>query len=72
MLGTLRRSGNSVVLTIPSEEMEHAGVHVGDMVDFNIRPVDIRPRLTPRVEAVARRISARPGTAKALARLANG
>ena len=51
MLGTLRRSGNSVVITIPPEEMERAGVNAGDMVEIQIRPVDIRPRLTPALEA---------------------
>jgi antitoxin component of MazEF toxin-antitoxin module len=51
MIGTLRRSGNSVVLTIPREELERAGVHEGDMVEVQIRPVDVRPRLTPSLEA---------------------
>jgi hypothetical protein len=71
MLGTLRRSGHSVVLTIPPDELVRAGVHVGEIVDFEIRPVEIRPKLTPRVDAVARAIIARPETAVAVARLAD-
>jgi antitoxin component of MazEF toxin-antitoxin module len=71
MLGTLRKNGNSIVLTIPREELERVGAHEGDFVDYDIRPVDIRPRLTPRVETVARAIIARPETAVAVARLAD-
>jgi antitoxin component of MazEF toxin-antitoxin module len=51
MIGTLRRSGNSIVLTIPPEELARAGAREGDMVDVQIRPVEIRPRLTPSLEA---------------------
>jgi antitoxin component of MazEF toxin-antitoxin module len=51
MIATLRKNGNSIVITIPREEMERAGVREGDMVDFQIRPVDIRPRLTPALAA---------------------
>ena len=51
MLSTLRKNGNSLVITIPREELERAGVHEGDMVEVQIRPVDIRPRLTPALEA---------------------
>lgn len=51
MIGTLRRNGNSVVVTIPPEELARLGVHLGDMVDIQIRPVEIRPKLTPSVAA---------------------
>jgi antitoxin component of MazEF toxin-antitoxin module len=51
MIGTLRRNGNSVVVTIPRDELERAGLKEGDMVEVQIRPVDIRPRLTPSLEA---------------------
>lgn len=51
MLSTLRRNGNSIVITVPREEMEKVGAHEGELVDVQIRPVEIRPRLTPRVEA---------------------
>jgi antitoxin component of MazEF toxin-antitoxin module len=71
MLGTLRRSGNSVVLTIPPDQLERLGVREGDLVDYDIRPVEVRPKLPPHIEAKARAILARPGTAVALARLAD-
>lgn len=45
MLATLRKNGNSVVVTIPREELVAAGVDIGDQVDVQIRPVDVRPRL---------------------------
>lgn len=51
MIATLRKNGNSVVLTIPREELERVGAREGDMVDVQIRPVDVRPRLTPSLEA---------------------
>lgn len=50
MIGTLRKSGGSVVVTIPREELERAGVREGDMVEVQIRPVEVRPRLTPNLE----------------------
>ena len=51
MIATLRKNGNSVVVTIPREELERVGAREGDLVDVQIRPVDIRPRLTPSLEA---------------------
>jgi Antidote-toxin recognition MazE, bacterial antitoxin len=45
VLATLRKSGNSVVVTIPREELEAAGVNAGDTVSVSVRPVDVRPRL---------------------------
>jgi antitoxin component of MazEF toxin-antitoxin module len=47
MISRLRKNGNSVVLTIPREELDRVGAREGDMVEVQIRPVDIRPRLTP-------------------------
>ncbi|MDQ6674545.1 MAG: hypothetical protein M3069_28065 [Chloroflexota bacterium] len=52
MISTLRKNGNSIVLTIPREELERVGAHEGDMVDVQIRPVDVTPRLTPDLEEV--------------------
>ena len=51
MIATLRRSGNSIVVTIPREELERVGAREGDFVEVQIRPVDIRPRLTPDLRA---------------------
>ena len=50
MIGTLRKSGGSIVISIPREELDRVGAHVGDMVEVQIRPVEIRPRLTPNLE----------------------
>ena len=51
MIGTLRRNGNSVVVTIPPDELARLGVALGDMVEIQIRPVEIRPKLTPSAAA---------------------
>lgn len=72
MITTIRKSGNSFVIRVPREEMERAGVQVDEHVLVEIRPIEIRPRLTPRLQAVAEDILARPGTARAFARLADG
>jgi hypothetical protein len=50
MISTLRRSGGSIIVSIPREELERVGAKVGDMVDVQIRPVDVTPRLTPALE----------------------
>ena len=71
VLSTVRRSGNSIVVSIPREALEEAGVAIGDMVSVTIRPVDIRPRLTPALNATAERIVANPQTAVAFERLAD-
>jgi len=52
MLATLRKNGNSVVVTIPREELEAAGVAVGDTVSVSVRPVDVRPRLRADLRAI--------------------
>jgi antitoxin component of MazEF toxin-antitoxin module len=62
ILSTLRRSGNSIVVTLPREALEEAGVAVGDLVSVTIRPVEVRPRLNPRLQAIADRIVADPVT----------
>ena len=72
MITTIRKSGNSFVIRVPREEMERAGVHVDEHVLVEIRPIEIRPKLTPRLQAIAEDILARPGTANAFARLADG
>jgi antitoxin component of MazEF toxin-antitoxin module len=50
VIAALRKNGNSIVVTIPREELERVGAREGDMVEVQIRPVDIRPRLTPALE----------------------
>ena len=39
------------VVTVPPDELERVGAHAGDLVDVEIRPVDVRPRLTPALRA---------------------
>lgn len=51
MISTLRKNGGSIVVSIPREELERVGAREGDMVEVQIRPVEIRPRLTPALEA---------------------
>ncbi len=46
MLGTLRKNGNSVVISIPRAELVAAGV------DVQILPVDVRPRLRTDLRAI--------------------
>jgi antitoxin component of MazEF toxin-antitoxin module len=70
MITTIRRSGNSFVIRVPREEMERAGVKPDEHVLVEIRPIEIRPRLTPGLEAIAEDLLARPATARAIARLA--
>jgi antitoxin component of MazEF toxin-antitoxin module len=53
MIGTLRKSGNSVVVSIPREELERIGVQIGDQVSVEIRPVDIQPLLAADLTAAA-------------------
>jgi len=52
VLATLRKSGNSVVVTIPREELEAAGVSAGDTVSVTSRSVDVRPRLRADMRAI--------------------
>ena len=72
MITTIRKSGNSFVIRVPREEMERAGVQVDQHVLVEIRPIEIRPKLTPRLQAVAEEMLSQPGTANAFARLADG
>jgi antitoxin component of MazEF toxin-antitoxin module len=47
IISTVRRSGNSIVVSIPREELEAAGVQVG----VTLRPIEIRPRLRADLQA---------------------
>jgi len=71
MIATIRKSGNSFVITVPREEMQRVGVKPGDHVLVEIRPVDIRPRLIPELQRVADELVDRPETAEAFALLAD-
>ena len=52
--GKLRRVGNSVVLTVPADEIERLGLVVGQLVAVERRgaPADARPELATRMEAL--------------------
>ena len=71
MIGTIRKSGNSFVITIPRVPMERVGVEAGDHVLVEIRPVDIRARLTPELTRVADELLEQPETSAAFALLAD-
>jgi antitoxin component of MazEF toxin-antitoxin module len=71
MITTIRRSGNSFVIRVPREEMERVGVKPDEHVLVEIRPIEIRPKLTPKLEAITEDLLGRPATARAIARLAD-
>lgn len=41
----LRRVGNSLVVTVPRDEIERFDLSEGQMVTLEVRPVQIRPQL---------------------------
>lgn len=43
----LRRSGNSFIVTVPRAEVERLGLVEGQLVSVEVRPLEIRPALTP-------------------------
>ena len=53
LISTLRKSGNSIVVSIPREELERVGVKVGEQVSVEIRPVEVRPRLAADLQDAA-------------------
>jgi antitoxin component of MazEF toxin-antitoxin module len=71
VITTIRKSGNSFVIRVSREEMERVGVKPDEHVLVEIRPIEIRPRLTPQLQAIAEDILAQPATARAIARLAD-
>lgn len=46
-IGKLRRSGNSFIVTVPRDEVERLGLVEGQLVAVEVRPVEVRPSLTP-------------------------
>lgn len=49
----LRRAGNSYIVTIPREEVERLGLHEGQLLAVEVRPVEIRPALASDVQAAS-------------------
>ena len=49
--GRLRRVGNSVVLTVPADEIERLGLAVGQHVVAEVAAAQLRPALRPELAA---------------------
>lgn len=47
----LRKAGNSYVVTIPREEVEQRGLKEGQLLSVEVRPVEVRPVLSPALRA---------------------
>ena len=64
----VRRSGNSLIVTIPREEAERLGIREGDLVAFEVRRVETIRRyvLPPDVQAAADAAWERPDFLTAL------
>ena len=64
----VRRSGNSLIVTIPREEAERLGIHEGDLVAFEPRRVETIQRylLSSDVQAAADAAWERPDFLAAL------
>lgn len=52
IVGKLRRSGNSFIVTVPREEVERLELHEGQTVAVEVRAVELRPVLTPELQAI--------------------
>ncbi len=68
IVGKLRRIGESMVVTIPHEEVDRLGLAEGDTVSIEARKVTLVPHheLRPELEAIAVRLEARPDFQRAL------
>jgi antitoxin component of MazEF toxin-antitoxin module len=49
-VGKLRRAGNSLVLTVPADELDRLGLTVGQQVAVELHRVEVRPVLSPELE----------------------
>lgn len=67
-VSTLRRVGNSAVVTVPREEMERLGLHEGQSVTVEVRPaaLHVQPQVAADLRPSLERVKARPGLKKAL------
>ncbi len=48
----LRRQGNSLVVTIPKEEVERLHLHEGRTLLIDVQPLELRPILSPELREV--------------------
>jgi antitoxin component of MazEF toxin-antitoxin module len=67
-VSTLRRVGNSAVVTVPRDEMERLGLEEGQTVTVEVRPaaVHVEPLIAADLQPSLERVKARPGLRKAL------
>jgi antitoxin component of MazEF toxin-antitoxin module len=49
--GKLRKVGNSYVITIPKKEVERRKLREGQLVAFDVTPLEVRHVLPPDVQA---------------------
>lgn len=52
----VRKSGNSLVITIPKEEVERLGLHEGQFVGVHLTPMEMRPVLPPDLQEALDRL----------------
>jgi putative addiction module antidote len=55
LMQKLRKSGNSLVVTIPKEELERLNLHEGDTVSLELRKVTHQVELSPAVRTAFER-----------------
>jgi antitoxin component of MazEF toxin-antitoxin module len=48
----LRKSGNSLVVTIPKEEVDRLGLREGQVVAVQLTPMELKPVLAPDLQEV--------------------
>ena len=51
LTGKLRKSGNSFIVTVPREEVDRLQLREGQTVIVEVRSVEVRPVLTPELQA---------------------
>ena len=55
LVGKLRKTGNSYVVTVPKEVMDRQNLHEGDYVALEIRKADYQIQMDPDVRAAFER-----------------
>ncbi len=50
--GKLRKSGNSFVVTVPRDEVERLALQEGQLAMVEVRPVEVRPVLSPELRRI--------------------
>jgi putative addiction module antidote len=67
---TVRKVGNSLVVTLPKDEAERLGVVEGDQVSLEVRKLEVRPALPGALGRALREELDRSDTREALTYLA--